>query len=209
MRNVLALALLFFSITVDAVSQLRRSNNVTEPETSTLRSLQVQKDFQPLLCNAGLASATCKTWSTAFGTGNVHTNRVIIPCGQCITMNHAGTMLDLRGGIEIVGKLVIPNKIKINIVTTAVIVQGELQVTSSKPVDGNPDVKITLTGSDDIKFTPIDRNANACHGVATCSVGKKPIIVAGGKLNGTYFVGSKRVKTLLTTTDRCECFFII
>ena len=185
MGKALALALLFLPIIADAVSQLRRSSNVTTYETSASRKLQVQNDFKPLLCNSGLTSATCKTWSTVFGTGNVHTNRVYIPCGQCITMNHAGTSLDLRGGIEIVGKLVIPNKAKINIVTTTVIVQGELQMTSSKPVDGKPDVKFTLTGSDDIKFTPIDRNANACNGATTCSVGKKSIIVAGGKLSGT------------------------
>lgn len=186
MVKVRALALLILPIIVDAASQLRRSNNVTKHVESASRTLQVQKDFQPLLCNAGLASATCKTWSSAFGTGNIHTNRVIIPCGQCITMNHAGTILDLRGGLEIVGKLVIPNKTKINIETTAVIVQGELQITSSKPVDGKPDVMITLTGSNDIRFTPIDRNAKACNGFATCSAGKKPIVVAGGKLTGKY-----------------------
>jgi hypothetical protein len=112
-------------------------------------------------------------------------------------MNHAGSILDLRGGIEIVGKLVIPNKVKINIVTTAVIVQGELQITSSKPVDGNPDVKITLTGSNEIKFTPIDRNTNACHGDATCSVGKKPIVVAGGKINGTSRVSLQQNSVII------------
>ena len=70
--------------------------------------------------------------------------------------------------------------------TTTVVVQGELQMTSSKPIDGNPDIKFTLKGNSDIKFTPIDRNAKACHGVATCSIGKKSIVVAGGKLNGTF-----------------------
>ena len=193
MGKFFAFALLFFPIIVDAISQLRRNKNATELEKPSFRSLQVQKDFQPLLCNAKLLSVTCTAWSTAFGTGNVHTNRVIIPCGQCITMNHAGTILNLRGGFEIVGKLVIPNKTKINIVTTTVIIQGELQATSSKPVDGKPDVKITLTGSDDINFTPIDRNANACRGNTTCSVGKKAVVVAGGKLNGMYF-GSERAK---------------
>lgn len=198
MAKVLALALFFLPFIVDAKSQLRRSTNVTKHDVSASRNLQApQNDFLPLLCNAGLASATCRTWSTAFGTGNVHTNRVVIPCGQCITMNHAGTILDLRGGLEIIGKLVIPNKVKINISTTTVIVQGELQMTSSKPVDGKPDIRFTLTGSNDaITFTPIDRNVNACRGVATCSVGKKSIVVAGGQITGTFF----------QRTQHCGCF---
>lgn len=188
MAKVFALALFLLPFIIDAKLQLRRNSNVTKHEVSVSRNLQApQNDFLPLLCNAGLASATCRTWSAAFGTGNVHTNRVVIPCGQCITMNHAGAMLDLRGGLEIIGKLVIPNKVKINIATTTVIVQGELQMTSSKPVDGKPDIRFTLTGSNDITFTPIDRNVNACRGVATCSVGKKSIVVAGGKITGTFF----------------------
>ncbi len=188
MRKVFEIALLFLPLiaVVDSASHVRRVNNVTDLENSESRQLQVQNDFKPLLCNAALSSAKCKTWSSTFGILNIHLKRVVIPCGQCITMNHGGATLDLRAGLEIIGKLVIPNKKKINIVTTTVVVQGELQMTSTKPIDGNPDIKFTLTGNNDITFTPIDRNANACHGVATCSIGKKSIVVAGGKLNGTF-----------------------
>ena len=184
MAKVHVLALLLLPFVVDAASRLRRSSNVTNAS----RNLQApQNDFLPLLCNAKLASATCRTWSSAFGTGDVHTNRVIIPCGQCITMNHAGAVLDLRDGLEIIGKLVIPNKVKVDIKTTTVVVQGELLMTSSKPVDGKPDITFTLNGSNDrITFTPIDRNVNACNGAATCTVGKKSIVVAGGQINGTF-----------------------
>ena len=189
MRKVFEIALFFLPLiaVVDSASYVRRVNNVTsDPENPESRQLQVQNDFQPLLCNAGLASATCKTWSSTFGVRNTHFKRVVIPCGQCVTMNHGGATLDLRAGLEIIGKLVIPNKTRIHILTTTVVVQGELQMTSSKPIDGNPDIKFTLNGNSDIKFTPIDRNAKACHGVATCSIGKKSIVVAGGKLNGTF-----------------------
>jgi G8 domain len=174
---------------VDAAT-LRRNHTTTQhtptKPIAVVRNLQVaQSDFLPLLCNAGLASAPCTLWTKAFGTKSQYTNRVVIPCGQCITMNFAGASLQLLGGLEIIGKLVIPNKVKLNLSTTTIVVQGELQMTSTKPVNGVPDVKITLTGNDDVTFTPVDRNVNACHGVSTCTAGKKSIVVAGGKISGT------------------------
>ena len=54
---------------------------------------------------------------------------------------------------------------------------------STKIPNGQADVKVLLTGTDEQvpTFLPADSNYEACAG-AICNVGKKPIVVAGGKL---------------------------
>ena len=109
-------------------------------------------------------------------------------------MDHASGNLSLLGGLDVLGKLVFPDGYNLNLVTTMIAVQGELEMTASKPVDGTPQIKFTMIGNDDqMTFTPIDANANACEGVSTCTTGKKAIVVAGGKVNSKYqlvpFVG--------------------
>ena len=102
-------------------------------------------------------------------------------------MDHASGNLSLLGGLDILGKLVFPDGYNLNLVTTMIAVQGELVMTASKPVDGTPQIKFTMIGNDDqMTFTPIDANANACKGVSTCPTGKKAIVVAGGKVNSKY-----------------------
>jgi hypothetical protein len=107
------------------------------------------KDFQPLTCNRNLASAPCGTWSSRFGTKTSHTERIIVPCGECIVMDHTATAdLELLGGIDIIGKLVFLDGYKLNLSSTMIVVQGELQITSTKPVNGIPDIKLTMIGND-------------------------------------------------------------
>jgi hypothetical protein len=85
--------------------------------------------------------------------------------------------------LDVLGKLVFPNDYKLNLQATIIAVQGELVMTASKPVDGTPQVKITMIGNDDtMTFTTIDANVNACAGVSTCDTGKKANVVAGGKV---------------------------
>jgi hypothetical protein len=147
------------------------------------------RNFKPLTCNSEIlkVGAVCsRTWSSMFGTSDTHTNRLIIPCGVCIVMNHASGTLNLNGGIDIQGKLVVPEDFSISITTTTIIVQGELSMTSTKSISGTPKIKVMLVGSKDIAFTPIDVNANACQGLATCNGGKKSFIVAGGKVTCMY-----------------------
>jgi hypothetical protein len=167
-------------------------NDVSLEEPSVFSSRHLQGDgmmnFTTLACNANIATATCKSWTTQFGTSNSYNDLMIIPCGVCITMDYTQTQqLDLLGGIDIQGRLVFPDGYQIIITTPMIVVQGELIMTSSKPINGTPDVKITMIGQNDKQtFTPIDNNANACNfGSATCTVGKKAIVVAGGKVNST------------------------
>lgn len=97
-------------------------------------------------------------------------------------MNHPGPTLTLQDGIDVQGKLVFPNNYKLVVNTPLLVIQGELEITSAKPVDGVPSIKFVLTGGNEQSFTPIGQNANACGG-GKCSVGKKSFTVAGGKLN--------------------------
>jgi hypothetical protein len=147
------------------------------------------RSFKPLLCNSNIlksGSVCSSTWSAMFGKSETHSNRIVIPCGVCVIMNHASGTLNLNGGIDIQGKMIIPNEVSIDITTTTMIVQGELIMTSTKPVDGIPNIKVTFVGSSEELFTPIDLNANACRGAATCTAGKKSFVVAGGKVTCMY-----------------------
>ena len=191
----LLLLLPFTSIEAATLRQSRFNSKQRESDfaASTRRELQLDgiRDLKPLACNANIAKAKCKTWTTFFGSGTSYSSRVIVPCGQCIIMNMGGGSLRLLDGLDIQGKLVFPNGYRLNITSSAIVVQGELQMTSLKRVDGIPDVVFTMIGDrTNTTFTPIDVNANACKGVSTCTIGKKAIVVAGGKITRTSLYGS-------------------
>ena len=160
--------------------------NVTMSTKVTSRSLQApvdgMRDFVPLSCNSNLIKAPCKSWSSTFGTAITYSTRIVIPCGQCIRMDLQGGSLTLQQGIDIAGKLVFPDGYKINLSASIISIQGELEIQATKTVDGIPNIKFTMIGNFDKTFTPIGENARACNGVATCAVGKKVIVVAGGKV---------------------------
>jgi hypothetical protein len=168
--------------TVDALSK-----NGTIPidyNRTTMRSLQAATDFVPLSCNSNLASASCATWTSRFGSGATLSSRIIIPCGQCVTMNHPGPTLTLQDGIDIQGKLVFPTStVNLLVNTPLVVVQGLLDMRATKPVDGIPSIRFVLTGGNEQTFMPIGSNSNACGG-GKCNVGKKSFTVAGGRLSG-------------------------
>ena len=64
-------------------------------------------------------------------------------------MDHASGNLSLLGGLDVLGKLVFPDGYNLNLVTTMIAVQGELEMSASKPVDGTPQIKFTMIGNDD------------------------------------------------------------
>ena len=157
------------------------------------RSLSVEHNmFETLECNllpVVLENAPCLSWKTMFGTMVSHVNEVVVPCGVCYTMDVDGGQLSLLGGLDIQGKLQFLDGYQVNIETPYVRVQGELHMTSTKPWDGTQDVTITLTGTSTElpEFVPANTNSMKCGmssgGMgAKCTTGKKPFIVAGGKL---------------------------
>lgn len=131
--------------------------------------------FGHLSCNDSFQA--CEPWSAqgydpASGT-------VVIPCGKCITMDASEDLLSLPNGLNIEGKLVFPDGYKIIIETPYIVVQGELEMTSTRATSGQEDVQIIMTSlpeGEDVYFTP--------HGgMDSKKLGTRPVAVMGGLLN--------------------------
>jgi len=158
------------------------------------RMLQAQKDFLPLTCNDNVAS-TCVPWK--FGLNPID---VEIPCGDCYTMDSFvnNEVIEISGPLHIKGRLELNDGTKVVLKTTGVIVEGELAMTSTKPVDGTPDIVIELTGTDDVSFVPEAINSDVCGpDFEPCILGPKPIVVAGGVLD------------INGISDTCETWFVV
>jgi G8 domain len=181
-------AILAMGDTHDASASLRGRRGdsaIVLPVPEVQHHRHLVEDFVPLSCNSLLSTATCKSFITVYGSSASYEQLVTIKCGECITMDHPGTSVEFKAGLDIQGKLIFPDRYRIKISATMIAVQGELQMTSTKPVDGIPDVTFTMTGNTSQNFVPIDSNAAACDG-APCVAGKKAIVVAGGKVNSKY-----------------------
>lgn len=144
------------------------------------RSTQEIGDFVPLSCNEEMS--LCNPWSERFGTSSTYSKRIIIRCGECLTMDLHSLTLD--GGLDIRGKLVVPDGHALEMNSTLVVVQGELEMNATNAVDGVPDIRFVLSGQVSQSFTPINENSDICGG--DCFVGKKAIVVAGGKIASKY-----------------------
>ncbi len=146
------------------------------------RFLQATGDFSPLACNSGV-TWSCVPWSFGLNPANVE-----IPCGACYNMDSFtnNEVITLTGTLNIKGRLEFNDGTKVTLKTAGVIVEGELAMTSTKPVDGTPDIVIELTGTSPVIFTPHADNSAACGGAA-CTLSAKPFVVAGGKLDISGF----------------------
>jgi G8 domain len=167
-------------------SHLRNDLQVNGEHRATVEmsSEDVTRNFVPLSCNNNISATVCHKWSTKFGTTRIYNNRVIVPCGECITMDHIGD-ITFNDGLDIVGKLVFPDGYNVNVSSTMIVVQGVLEMKSTQPVTGTPSIRLTMIGNNtENSFTPVYENANVC-GISTCVVGKKGIVVAGGTVDST------------------------
>jgi hypothetical protein len=187
---VLGLAILFLGASQCNSNLIRGNSSMSASEAgdsealTTTLSRRLVENFVPLRCNAAIGKAPCSSFVTMFGNGAVRSNRVIIPCGKCVTMDYPGPQLTLNDGIDIRGKLVFPDGYRLTVRTNLVSVQGELEMRSSKPVDGNPDVRFVMQGTESASFAPISSNAAKCGG--NCDAGARSIAVAGGKVNRKF-----------------------
>lgn len=141
-------------------------------------------DFSRLDCNPSTFTSCTETVSGNLPSGN---NPLVIPCGECYTFDMTGNVT-FAGGINILGKLAFPVNHQANIHTPFVFVQGELELTVDTP-KVSPENKATsfiLTGTEDVIFQPTESpNQNACDLLpeGKCNMGKKPFLIAGGKVN--------------------------
>ena len=141
-------------------------------------------DFVYLSCNSALDDQPCPSWTSVFGSSaTVFSERVIIECGTCITMDQRDVTLEQ--GVDVRGKLVFPEGFAGTVRTASLTVQGELEVYSTGPVNGTPMIHILMIGSQAQSFTPIEENSSNCGG-GNCDVGHKAITVAGGKVSSKY-----------------------
>jgi len=148
------------------------------------------RDFMPLSCNLPTCNDGSVLWSSqayrpAQGT-------VVIPCGRCVTMDHVDEhdTLILPFGLDIQGTLIFPDGYSITIETPFVRVQGVLKMTATQTVTDKASIHILLTGADEnlTDFVPAGENEFKCSDVGAsvaeaCTVGNKPIVVAGGRLD--------------------------
>ena len=155
----------------------------SSPETVTPRQLQAATTvdlFEPLTCNSQMAA--CVPW-TQYLKSESHSFSTLIKigCGVCVTMDLPGPRIDFHQGLDIVGKLVIPERdTRLVIYSTMIVVQGELQVTATGEVGPEPNIHFIMNGDQkDATFQPVWNNAGACGG-GPCSVGPKAVVVAGG-----------------------------
>lgn len=144
------------------------------------RSFEHDGYFVPLSCNNEIT--TCEPWTSKFGGNEIFQNLVVIECGTCLFLDSDTPNFQLLGGIDIRGRLFIPDGQRIRIDARFIVVQGELEMASHKPVDGDPDIVITMVGDEECNtFSPVGENSAVCSG--PCLVGEKGILIAGGKAN--------------------------
>jgi len=105
-----------------------------------------------------------------------------------------GSLFNFPNGLNIVGKLHLPEDASFTLTTKFVLVQGIMRM--DPPVDGMKTlprsdeavVKIVLEGTEEVTFLPDNAtdNAMACMNMTDmsplpCTIGIKPFAVAGGK----------------------------
>ena len=184
---------------------LRASAHKREYLSSSQRSLMEESDnFTPLPCNANLTEVDCDgtillssiiaaatleaealmnaTNATSYPQGM----EAIIPCGTCAIADlSGGSTLTAPTGIDIQGMLYFPPSTHGILETSHMFIQGELKIDPPENAEANR-VTINLIGLDeDVFLAPHPHNAMACMSYANgkCPLGKRPIAVAGGKLD--------------------------
>lgn len=188
--HVLSLSI-FLCIIISLSQQLCEGRLSGRDETENVEDIVYPRgDFLPLTCNERLDDDPCITpWSRVFGNQLVFPTAVEIPCGKCVVMYPLKDRqrLTFSGGLRVLGKLVIHSN---DIFTTSILVHGELVIESLKPIDGVPDVSITWIDTKPNRTLFFqspeggDESNSICGGSrGACGMGRKPFVVAGGKLN--------------------------
>ena len=140
-------------------------------------------NFGPLDCNAHLDQDPCTTTFSSLFRGSQWYETVVIPCGKCVMMDRPVEVLQFFAGLDIRGKLLIPDGTQINIRTTYILVLGELEMESSKPINGAPDILIQwIHTEDELPITWRPPNSQCGEPYDECDLGTRPFVVAGGKV---------------------------
>jgi len=156
-----------------------------------LPSSTAMGEFTPLPCNDGLTIANCDDTITLSSILLSSPSSPIIPCGTCAIADLTnGKTFSAPNGLDIQGMLYFPPYASGILEAAHIIVQGVLKIDPPAPIDDaqgrtNGQVKILLNGPDsDVYMKPHTHNAAACDmNDGMCNIGKRPIVVAGGRLD--------------------------
>ncbi len=173
--------------------------------SSSQRDLMEESDnFTPLPCNTNLTVDDCdgsSLLSSIIAAATLEAEAVMnatnatsypqgmeatIPCGTCAIADlSGGSTLTALTGIDVQGMLYFPPSTHGTLETAHMFVQGVLQI--DPPDNAEADrVTIKLIGpNEDVFLTPHPHNTIACSKYTNgkCPVGKRPIAVAGGRLD--------------------------
>lgn len=171
---------------------------------SLCRSAHSDTLFAPgegMECNAGIAAAACQSWDSFAPDASAE---VVIPCGKCVEIVET-TEITVPQGIDIQGRLRLapPQGSKITIKTGSVIVQGILSIDTPYAPSADETVNFIMTDKgSDFKFKAFEENSVMCP--EGCNVGRRPIVVAGGRLDINGLPDScatwKQLESVSTTT---------
>lgn len=144
--------------------------------------------YAPSSCNDGVETEPCLDFSSLVEAALSADSAAVVPCGECYAVDYDdSSTVTLPNGLDVLGRLRFPETASVTINTTSVVVQGLWDM--EKPAAGNK-VKITLYGTEEKTLYHMSKCGGEGHENALdleCTdvenVGKKPFIVAGGKVN--------------------------
>ena len=158
------------------------------------------KVFKESHCNDAVESAACMSFDDFMASQDPASAEVKIPCGTCVSLDKRdGSTHAFPHGLNIVGRLHIPNDARVTIRTKYVLVQGLFRVDPPQmgytlPHADGSKVIFQLMGTEAVTFYPDadTDNVMACgmeDDMVTpkaCNVGIKPFAIAGGKCMYSY-----------------------
>ena len=152
--------------------------------------------FNPLSCNpTDWSSTTCTPLSSSIPTID-DTTVITVPCGACYTYDLPSGSTTSVAGLDIHGKLIVPENYSGTLVTPYVFVQGVLDISNTDMISPtNVGMQIVLNGEEDVTFVPVEDNAD----VGSFNAGVKPFLVAGGQVNVNGWNGPTEEGSLVDT----------
>jgi len=134
--------------------------------------------YGPLQCNLDASVDSDECLANAVGLSELlgehddddDASPLIVPCGTCVVVDYEdGSTVTVDGGLHVIGRLHFPPEASVVLRTTAVYVQGTWSMAT--PATGNA-VTLSLYGTEEPSFVPF-----------SSSIGTKPFVVAGGRLD--------------------------
>lgn len=167
-----------------------RDHTVSNQEKRNLNSMDM---YGPLSCNTNamppILSPKCLEnaipLSSLVSSASSSSQRVIIPCGKCVHVDYTdGSTVTMPGdgSLSVQGRLYFPPVASVTLNATAIFVEGVLDIPTR--IDEGNMVKFALYGYQNRYYYPYGKCAYGDDGCThKMSVGKKPVVVAGGTVD--------------------------